>query len=47
MDLCKGAESNQGARVGMRWWEQTVLDMAGARETAEAAAEVDKDGMEE
>ena len=31
----------------MRWWEQAGIDLARAREKATAAAEVDKDGMEE
>ena len=38
-------ERNQGAQVGMRWWEQAGIDLAGARETWVAVA--DKDGLEE
>ena len=34
MDLRKEAERKRGARVGMRWWEQAGIDLAGARETA-------------
>ena len=44
-DLCEAAERKKGARLGMEWWEQTVLDLAEARETA--SAEVEKDGLEE
>ena len=40
-------ERKREARVGMRWWEQAVIDLAGAKETEAAAAEVDKDGLEE
>ena len=29
LDLCKAAERKQGARLGMRWWEQAVLDLVG------------------
>ena len=47
MDLCKVTYRNQGEQVGMRWWEQAVLDLAGSRNTAMAAAEADEDGMEE
>ena len=31
----------------MRWWEQVGIDLAGATETAAAAAEAYKDGLEE
>ena len=49
MDLYRAAERKQGAWVGMRWREQARIDLAGAREraTAAAAAEADKDGLEE
>ena len=33
--------------MGMRWWEHSGLDMAGARETETAAEEADKDELEE
>ena len=46
MDLCKAVERERGARVGMRWWEQTGIDLAGARETA-VEAEADEDGLDE
>ena len=46
MDLCEAAERNQGELVEMRWWEQTGLELTGARETASAAA-ADEDGTEE
>ena len=47
MDLCKVVERKQGARVGMRWWEQEGVYLTGARDTAAIAAEEDKDGMED
>ena len=47
LDLCEAAERKQGARVGMWWWEQAGIDLAGARETAVAAAEANEDGLEE
>ena len=43
MDLCEATKRTPGARVGMRWWEQASIDLAGARETATAAAEADED----
>ena len=39
LDLCEGLESAPGAQVGMRWWEQAVLYLAGAREAAAVAVE--------
>ena len=47
LDFCYAEERKQGTRVGMRWWEQEIIDLAGARKTVEAAEEVDEDGMEE
>ena len=47
MDLCEAAERNQGARVGMWWWEKAVIDLTGAREMEEAAYKADKDDLEE
>ena len=47
LDLCKVAERKRGTQEGTRWWEQAVLELAGAKETAVAAVEVDKDEMEE
>ena len=49
MDLCKVVERKRGAWVGMQWWEQARIDLEGARERAmaAAAAEADKDGLEE
>ena len=32
LDLCKKAKRQPGARVPMRWWEQTDIDWKGARE---------------
>ena len=40
-------DKTPGAQVGMCWWEKAGTDLAEARETATAAAEADKDGMEE
>ena len=45
LDLCEESERALGARVGMRWWEQAGLNLVGAREVVEAAAE--RDGGEE
>ena len=42
LDLCEGSERAPGVRVGMRCWEQVVLDLDGAQETAASAAEGDK-----
>ena len=47
LDLCEAADRNWGERVVIRWWEQAGIYLAWARETVEAAAEMDKDGMEE
>ena len=32
--LCEGLERPLGAQVGMRWWEQVIIDMAGSQEAA-------------
>ena len=45
LDLCEGSERAPGAGVGMRWWEQEGIDLAGARE-AEVAVE-EEEGIEE
>ena len=37
LDLCKQATRRPGARVSQQWWEQTGVDLKGAREKAEAA----------
>ena len=47
LDLCEASEKNWGVQVGMWWWKQAGIDLAVARETAEAAVETDTDGMEE
>ena len=39
LDLWKTAERKWGAREGMQWWRQAVLDLAGVRETAAEAEE--------
>ena len=46
LDLCEETNRKQRARVGMRQWYQTGIDLAGARETAGAAAEADEIGRE-
>ena len=38
LDLCKQATRRPGARVSLWWWEQTGIDLKGAREKAAAAA---------
>ena len=38
LDLCEGLERDPGARVGMRWWEQEEIDLAGSREAASEMA---------
>ena len=38
LDLCEQATRRLGARVSRRWWEQTGIDLKGAREKAAAAA---------
>ena len=43
--LCEGLERAPGEQVGMWWWEQERLDLAGAREAEEAVAE--EEGREE
>ena len=39
LDLCKGAQQREGARVALRWWEQSGIDWekAKAKETETAA----------
>ena len=41
----EGLERYPGARVGMRWWEQEGIYLAGAREAKAAVAE--EEGREE
>ena len=38
LDLCEQATRWLGARVSWRWWEQTGIDLKGAREMAAASA---------
>ena len=45
LDLCEGLERAPGARVGMWWWKQEVIDLAEVREATAAVAE--EDGGEE
>ena len=47
MDLCKATERKQGAQVGMQYWEQAGIDLAGYSETSATAAQADKGGMKE
>ena len=44
MDLCEKAIIRPGARVPMRWWEQTRIYWKGAREKAEAAVKAAEPG---
>ena len=37
LDLCEKTNRRPGARVSMRWWEQTGIDWKGTQERAEAA----------
>ena len=46
MDLCEAEERNRGIRVGMRWWEQVGLDLAGSSDTALMSVEAEKDRMD-
>ena len=41
LDLCERPEKAPGARVGIWWWEQAGIDLAGAREAAVAAVAAD------
>ena len=36
LELCETAERKQGARLGVQWWEQAGIDLAGERETSAA-----------
>ena len=38
LDLCKHSTRRPGARVSQRWWEQTWIDLKGARDKAAVAA---------
>ena len=42
LDLCDGLERAPGAQVGMWWWYQAGLDLAGVRVPAAATAEGDE-----
>ena len=44
--LCEVAERKRGEQVGMRWWEQSRIEMTGARETSATETEAENDGME-
>ena len=44
LDLCEGSERDHGAEVGIWWWEQAIIDLVGAQETA--AAVVEEEGVE-
>ena len=46
LDLCESTERKQQVWVGMWWWEQMGIDLAGARYTAAAAAEAEEDNLE-
>ena len=38
LDLCEGSESASGVQLGIQWWEQAGINMAGSREAAAVAA---------
>ena len=42
--LCEATYRTSGERVGMRWWEKTVIHLKGAR--GKASTEVDAYGTE-
>ena len=46
LDLCEAAARKRGARLGMWWWEQAVMDMTGVQETEEASEGEEEDGLE-
>ena len=46
LELCEATERKRGGWVDMWWWEQAELDLAGAREMSETAAETDEDGLD-
>ena len=39
LELCEGSKRDPGAQVGMRWWEEGGIDLAGVMEAAAAVAE--------
>ena len=47
MDLCEGTERSPGSQVGMQWWDQVDINLAGARETTAESAEEEEDRVEE
>ena len=48
LGLCKQATQRPGARVSRRWWEQTGIDLEGARkQAAVSAAEAETESEEE
>ena len=47
LDLYEATERTPGDRVGMHWWEQTDINLLGAREMAAAVEEADEGMMEE
>ena len=45
LDLCKAEERNRGERLGLRWWENSGIDLEGARKMV--VVETDKDRLKE
>ena len=41
IDLCLAVKRRPGPRVAMRWWEQEVLDLEGARTAAQEAEQTE------
>ena len=47
LDLCAGSERALGEQMGVCWWEQAEINLAGAREVkAIAEAAVEEGGKE-
>ena len=51
LDLCEGAKQREGARVTMRWWDQTGIDWEkekawGAETELESESGTDTEGEE-
>ena len=45
LDLCEESERDPGARFGMQWWGQAIIDLTGVQE-AEAAVAEEEEGEE-
>ena len=47
LDLCGGSEMALGGQMGVWWWDQAGINIAGAREVKARAAEAEEEGGEE